>query len=223
MGSLRRLRPFSDEFGYDRGLPVDRYDIEHFLARFAAHEGYAPGVIHGRVLEIGGREYADRFGTERSPGGVRVDVLHGNPANPEATIVGSLTDPEVLPDAAFDCIICTQTLHVIFDVPAVLRTLHRGLAPGGVLLATMPGITRSCIPDRDQWGDWWRFTSLSARRLLEDTFPSEAVHVEAYGNVLTATAFLYGLAAHELRRAELDVRDPDYEVIIAVRAQKAAS
>jgi SAM-dependent methyltransferase len=216
-GSLRRLTPLSAVYGFDRGLPVDRYYIEAFLARFASQPGYAAGAIRGRVLEVGGREYADRFG----PGAERVDVLHGGPGNPEATIVGSLTDEECLPAGAFDCIICTQTLHVIFDTRAALRTLHRALKPGGTLLLTAPGITRSCLPDRDAWGDWWRFTSLSLRRLLDELFEAEGVHVEAYGNLLAATAFLYGLAADELRAAELDTRDRDFEVLIAARAVKS--
>jgi hypothetical protein len=45
------------------------------------------------------------------------------------------------------------------------------------------------------------------------------VSVEAYGNVLTAAAFLYG-AAEELKSEELDPRDPDYEQLFALRAVK---
>jgi hypothetical protein len=46
------------------------------------------------------------------------------------------------------------------------------------------------------------------------------VSVEAYGNVLTAAAFLYGVAAEELKSEELDPRDPDYEQLFALRAVK---
>jgi hypothetical protein len=49
------------------------------------------------------------------------------------------------------------------------------------------------------------------------------VSVNAYGNVLTASAFLYGLADHELKPEELDFRDPDYEVSIGLRAVKLAA
>jgi hypothetical protein len=72
----------------------------------------------------------------------------------------------------------------------------------------------------DRWGDYWRFTSLSAKRLFEEVFPATNVVIETYGNVLTAIALLHGLAAAELKPRELDYRDPDYEVIIAVRAVK---
>jgi hypothetical protein len=73
------------------------------------------------------------------------------------------------------------------------------------------------------WGDYWRFTSLSARRLLEELSPGDKVTVEPYGNVLTATAFLYGIAAEELRRRELDPHDVDYELMIGLRAVKESS
>jgi SAM-dependent methyltransferase len=217
-GSLRRLTPVSAAYGFDRGVPIDRHYIEAFLARQVPSPGYSSGSIHGRVLEIGGREYVDTFGSGHVD---RVDVLHANASNPEATIVGSLTDPEALPGDAFDCIICTQTLHVIYDARTVLRTLHRGLKPGGTLLLTAPGITRSCLPDRDAWGDWWRFTALSLRRLLGEVFDPARVDVESYGNVLSAAAFLYGFAADELKPAELELRDPDFEVVLAARARKA--
>jgi SAM-dependent methyltransferase len=227
MGSLRRLTPISRHYGFDRGQPVDRHYIEQFLGRFSGHPGYAEGCVQGRVLEVGGREYVERFGTlgdHPAPGVVhRVDVLHESSISPEATIVGSLTEGDTVPADTFDCIICTQTLHVIFDFRAALETLHAGLRPGGTLLLTVPGITGTCRPDRDYWGDWWRFTSLSLRRLLEERFPAADVHVEAYGNVLSAVAFLHGMATHELSPQELDVRDPDYEVVLAARASKAST
>ena len=44
--------------------------------------------------------------------------------------------------------------------------------------------------------------------------------MQPYGNVLTATAFLYGLVQEELTRQELEFHDPDYEVVIGVKATK---
>jgi hypothetical protein len=106
------------------------------------------------------------------------------------------------------------------DVASAVRTVHRILRPGGVVLATVPGITQVVRHDMDRWGDYWRFTTLSARRLFQRLFPADAVRVESHGNVLTAVAFLHGLVAEELRPAELDYRDRDYEVVITVRATK---
>ena len=213
----------SREWGFDRGTPVDRYYVEAFLARFAAFESYTTGSIGGRILEVGGREYADRFGGSAAgaQGRATVDVLHENAANPEATVVGDLTDPATLAADTYDCIICTQVLPVVWDVPAAIHSMHRALKPGGVAFITVPGITKALTPDRDHWGDWWRFTASSARRLIAQVFEDGRVDVETYGNLLSATLFLHGYAAEELAPAELDLRDPDYEVTIAVRAIKA--
>jgi glycosyltransferase involved in cell wall biosynthesis/SAM-dependent methyltransferase len=209
-GSLRRLNPISTMFGYDRGRPIDRYYIEEgFLARYADD-------IRGQVLEFGDASYTQEFGGER----VTVsDVLHVDEGSPQATIVADLSRADYIPSDTFDCIIFTQTLHLIYDVRSAIQTLHRILKPEGVLLATFPGISQVA---RDRWGDqcYWAFTHLSARRLFEERFPVSNVEVEAHGNVLTAISFLHGLAAEELREQELKRRKPGYEVVITVRAVK---
>jgi SAM-dependent methyltransferase len=208
-GSLRRLTPISRAFGFDRGLPIDRYYVEGFLSRYADDIG-------GRVLEIGDNSYTRTFGGNRV---TTSDVLHVVEGNPQATIVADLTCADHIPSDAFDCVILTQTLHLIYDVRAALKTLYRVLKPGGVVLATFPGISQI---SHDEWGaSWcWGFTTLSARRLFEETFPPANVKVDACGNVLVAIAFLQGLATEELRRDELDHEDAGYEVVITVRAMK---
>ncbi|MGE0813397.1 MAG: glycosyltransferase [Vicinamibacterales bacterium] len=210
-GALRRVEPVSRQWGFDRGRAVDRFYIERFLEAHAAD-------IRGRVLEIEDRMYTTRFGGGR----VAVsDVLHVNHDNPKATIVGDLTRADHIPAGTFDCVILTQTLQLIFDTRAALATLHRILAPGGVLLATFPGITR--ISGEEWGGSWyWSFTSASARRLFAEPFGADRVEIAAHGNVLAASAFLYGLAVEDLTREELEHRDPDYELLITARAVKGA-
>ena len=166
-GSLRRLTPISRTFGFDRGLPIDRHYIERFLSAHA-------GDIRGDVLEIGDNAYTRRFGGERI---TKSDVLHVSEGNPDATIVGDLTCADFIPSDSFDCVILTQTLHLIYDLRAALKTLYRILKPGGVVLATFPGISQM---SNDCWREsWcWAFTHLSARRLFEEIFPSANVRVE---------------------------------------------
>jgi len=208
-GDLRRTEPISRKFGYDRGLPIDRVYIEQFLERSSAH-------IRGRVLEVGDSTYTQRFGGRSV---AVMDVLHVEEGNPSATIVADLANAPHVPTDAFDCIILTQTLHLVYELQATVETLYRILAPGGTLLATVPGITQ--ISD-DQWARtwYWAFTSLSVRRLFEARFRPENLDVQAWGNVLAATAFLQGIAAEELRQEELDHRDPLYQMLITVRAHK---
>jgi SAM-dependent methyltransferase len=215
---MGRLTPVSRAFGFERGEPIDRYYIDEFMRRNAGASGYAPGAIRGRVLEVGEPLYTQRYADHDRL--ERIEVLDASPMNPRATVVADLSDAPEIDSDSFDCVICTQTLLLIYEVRSAVRTLHRILKPGGTLLVTVPGVCQICHPEMESWGDYWRFTSLSARRLFEEFFEPSDVTIETYGNVLTAAAFLYGLSVRDLRRTELDVRDPDYQVLIAIRAEK---
>jgi SAM-dependent methyltransferase len=209
-GDFRRRYPISNQFGFDRGLPVDRYFIEKFLD---AHRS----DVRGHVLEIGDNQYTMRFGQAAV---TRSDIWHVSALCPYATIVGDLTSCEHVPSDAFDCAIITQTLHLIYDFRAALRSLHRILRPGGVLLLTAPGISQLSY---DQWANaWcWSFTKLALVQILAETFPSTDCQISSFGNVLAATAFLQGVAANELSHQELEFSDDRYQCIITVRAVKA--
>ncbi len=215
-GSLRRVTPISGSYGFDRGLPIDRYYIEDFLKRHAQRD------VRGHVLEIQATIPTRRFSAtpQADSPATKVDILDIDPSNPRATIIGDLVAGAEVPSDTFDCIICTQTLHLIYEVPAAIGTLHRALKPKGVLLATAPGISPIPMPDRERW-DWhWGFTTSSVRRLFHEHFSPGDITVESYGNVLSAIALLHGLAADELTSEELDVRRPEYELLVAVRAEK---
>jgi glycosyltransferase involved in cell wall biosynthesis/SAM-dependent methyltransferase len=209
-GDLRRVSPVARKLGRDRGLPIDRHYIEGFLAARAERIG-------GHVLEIEDDRYTRKFGGTRV---TRSDILHVTPDNPRATIVADLTDAGHVPSDRFDCIIITQTLHFIYNLSAAVATLHRILKPGGVVLATVGGVTQTSRIATGEWNYYWNFTATSARVLFEEQFPVPSVHVESYGNVLAATAYLHGLATEEMRQDELDYCDPDFPFLIAVTALK---
>jgi SAM-dependent methyltransferase len=169
------------------------------------------------VLEIGNDAYTRRFGGGRVS--VR-DVLDVETGNPRATIVDDLATGGHLPSNSFDCVIITQTLHLIFDVRAAVDTLHRILKPGGVVLASVPGISQIHHRWKDTW--YWSFTEPSMRRLFSERFGASELQVRTRGNVLAASALLYGLAREELSREELDADDPLYAVIVTIRGRKSA-
>jgi SAM-dependent methyltransferase len=194
--------PLSRRFGADRGRPVDRVYIERFLAAHAAD-------LRGRGVEIYEPTYLRRFGACE-----RIDVLDADPGAERATIHGDLA---ALPAGAFDCFVCTQTLQLVADPPAALRHAHDALAPGGVLLATVPGISQ--IVPGEAFPDHVRYPSHGLRALAERVF--EAPEVAAHGNVRTAAALLYGLAEHELDGAAFAADDPAYEVVVTLRAVRA--
>ena len=209
-GNFRNLKPFSKR-GFDRGLPIDRYYIEQFLIENARD-------IRGHALEIGDNYYTRKFGGKRV---TKIDVLHVVEGNPKATIVADLTHGDNIPSNSFDCIIFTQTLQVIYDIRRALNTLYRILKPSGILLATTFGISKIWRREGiDNWGEYWRFTTQSLHHLFGEVFPTQKINIKSYGNVLSAIAFLEGLASEELQKSELDYLDPDYEVLLTVRAMK---
>jgi SAM-dependent methyltransferase len=208
--NLRNLEPQSRSFGLDRGAPIDRYYIENFLAAHATD-------IRGRTLEVGDATYTHRFGAHRV---THADILHTPPGGRSATIVGDLATGQNIPRNTFDCIILTQVLPFIFDVRAALAHAHAALKPNGVILATVPCISQISQDDMERWGDFWRFTTLSAQRLFEEAFVNGTVEVASHGNALAATAFIQGMTTDDLTRAELDHHDPVYQLIVTVRAQR---
>jgi len=208
LGTVRRTAPLSDDWGRDRGTPLDRYYIGEFLAA-------ERNAIRGHVLEVKDAEYTERFGT----GVERSDILDIDRSNASATIVADLAEADGVPSDTFDCFILTQTLQYIYDVGRAVRHAHRILRPGGTLLCTVPSVSR--IGSRDLDSTYWRFTAASCSRLFGDAFRGGEVDVRARGNVLSAVAFLVGMAHEELSRSELDLDDPFFPVVLTVRATKA--
>lgn len=207
LGTIRRTTPLSEAWGRDRGAEIDRFYIESFLRAHRLD-------IRGRVLEVKDSRYTDWFGSAVSGR----DVVDIDGSNSNATIVADLARPQSIPDCQFDCFILTQTLQFLDDLPAAVHHIYRILRPGGVLLATAPGISRV---ERSYANiDYWRFTPASCRLVFSDAFGPEKVTVQSYGNVLSAMAFLTGMAREELTTKELAVHDPYFPVILGVRAIK---
>src|SRR5437899_8078265 len=116
-GELHRLTPISRSFGFDRGQPIDRYYIEQFLSRHRTD-------IHDRVLEIGDPGYTQKFGGAQV---TRAEVLDVVPGNAQATRIGDLATGQGMPRDAFECLIVTQTLHLLYAVHSALTHAYAAL------------------------------------------------------------------------------------------------
>ncbi|MGB5435101.1 MAG: hypothetical protein WBM98_04345 [Maribacter sp.] len=83
----------------------------------------------------------------------------------------------------------------------------------------MPGISHIA---QDGWGKYWlwSFTDASMQRIMEECFTHGKISIQTNGNVLVASAFLYGMGLPEIKKEQLDQHDPHYQVIITVRAVK---
>jgi len=206
---LRNTIPISKEFGLDRGTPIDRIYIEHFLKNNKKH-------IKGVVCEIADNTYSKKFGSGVS----KFEILHFSDDNEKATIIGDLTDFTSIPFNQIDCFILTQTLNFIYDFESAIKGVHKMLKNNGIALVTVSGISQISRYDADRWGDYWRFTDLSMKLIFEEVFGQGNVELDSYGNVLSSVAFLEGISAEELTKNELFYKDDNYQITITIKAIK---
>jgi SAM-dependent methyltransferase len=206
--SLRSTRPLSNKWGLDRGVPIDRYYIHKFLRDHRSD-------IRGEVLEVKEPVYTQVFGSSVS----RSHVVDIDTGNPKASTLADLGCVDSLPNSAFDCFVLTQTLHLVFEIQVAIENIFQALKPNGVVLATLPCVSR-IDPASGTGHDYWRFTGASAEKLFKSTFGEHSVETATFGNVLTCSAFLHGLATSDLTRAELEFIDPEFPLVACVRAAK---
>lgn len=202
------LVPTSKRFGQERGKAIDRFYIEKFLGE---NEKY----ICGTVMEIAERRYTKMFGKNAE----QSLMLHINGWG-EGVIKGNLATGEGIVENSVDCMICTQTIQFIYDIHSCVKNIYKLLKPGGTALITCGCIAQLSLYDYRNWGEYWRFTEQSLRKLLQESFKEENINIYSYGNMKAAIAFLYGLCVEELSEEDLDYKDIQYPLIIAAVVRK---
>ncbi|HEX7140743.1 MAG TPA: class I SAM-dependent methyltransferase [Vicinamibacterales bacterium] len=200
-GNLRRTRPFSENFGFDRGTPIDRYYLHRFLEQHTA-------LITGNILEVQTDSYTRRFGHDVARSDTFDIVPNFNP-----TFLCDFTAKDcAVPAATYDCVLLPNTLPHFRNLDGGIAQVRRVLRPGGTLLASAAGI----IPLTGDVPDYWRFSPDGWRERLAAALPGATIEVDGHGNCLAAMASQLGLALEELTDAELDVVDPRFPVLTTV-------
>ncbi len=210
MSLERRGEPASRRLGLDRGSPIDRYWIDQFIEANR-------DAIRGRCLEVGGDRYVRTYGTT---GVAHVDVLDVDPANESASVHGDLRSLPHIADNSYDCLVLTQVLQYIDDLPAAFRECARILSPGGTILVTVP-TTQALDPFAPAGRECWRFTAHALEWLTRSHFPVATIELKSWGNAGVGAAFFLGLAQQDVRQRELDKVDPMFPCLVTMRATKA--
>ena len=188
-------------FGGEFGTPIDRYYIERFLKLYSGH-------IHGDIMEVAESTYTYRFGS----GICNAYKLHINGG--EGCIKGNLETGEGIQDSTVDCFICTQTLQFIYDIHSAVKNIYKLLRPGGTALITAHGISQIAMYSYRNWGEYWRFTEMSLRRLMEEAFDKDKITILRYGNMKTAMCFLYGLCQENLEEDDFEREDEMFQFVL---------
>ena len=204
------LKPLSYDYGMSRnGHSIARYYIDCFVREHIKD-------IKGTVMEIGDARYSVLGGNAVRK--QQILVLEGKTEG--NYIKGNLETGEGFLDESVDCFILTNVFSCLFDIQKAIYYAGRCLKKGGKAIITVPGIAALSRPDNETYGQFWRFTPLGIRSLLEKNIPEAHVSIKQYGNVKASVAFLYGLTVEELTQEELDYNDSSYPLLIGACVEK---
>ena len=81
----------------------------------------------------------------------------------KVTHVGDIQDMSMIPDGRYDSAICLQVLEHVPDPHKAMREAYRILKPGGVMVVSVPHLSRL----HDEPLDYYRFTMYGVRQLYE--------------------------------------------------------
>jgi SAM-dependent methyltransferase len=201
------LKPLSSKFGFDRGMPIDRYWIEDFLYKNS-------NLIKGHCLEIGDSSYTKMFGKRKVS---KTDVLDIDIKNPKANIYGDIRNlKKLIEDESYDCIILTHVLGLIDDPSKAVSEIYRILKKDGVVLATS-----ACFsPTYKEAKNFWRILPEGANYIFGKYFGPENVEVTSYGNVLAGRAFWVGMSQEDLAKEDLRYNDSRFPCVTCALARK---
>lgn len=208
---INRLKPISNTFGFDRGTPIDRYYIEKFL-------NSNKESIKGSILEVSENTYSNKY---HSGNNDTLNILCFDKDNSGSSIICDLSKPDSIPENYSDCFICTQTLNFIYDIDNAIFSCHKVLKNNGVFLGTVGGLSQISKYDMERWGDYWRFTNLSIKKLFEKHFGTGNVETYVFGNLTSSICLLQGISINDLPTLKiLEEIDNRYQIIIGIKATK---
>ena len=117
-GNLRRLKPFSNNFGWERGTPVDRYYVDRFFERHR-------GEDFRRCSRDRSQHSTSRFGHD-------LRTVHSFDIEPKpgTTFACDLAHSEnVLESEAYNCVLLPCSLLFFRELDLCLRNTLRVLRP----------------------------------------------------------------------------------------------
>ncbi len=195
----KNLKPISTIYGFDRGMPVDRFYIEKFIET-------QKKSIRGRVVEIVDDKYIRMFGKDQV---TKADVIDLFPTK-LANIHADLRNMPQVKSNTYDCVVITQTYNVMDDFESGIKEVSRILKPGGVVLVTVPVLS----PGWNLKVNFWRFGEKGLKSVFGKYF--KTVKVQGLGNQKACEYFWVGMATNDMTKMELEKQDDKYPLIYGV-------
>ncbi len=127
-------RPIADTSAYEKKLEMSRryFHPNMEVLEFGCGTGgtallHAPFVGHIRALDVSSR---------------MIEIANANKVasgeDPNVTFEVGAIENLTLPDASVDAVLGLSILHLVEDLPLVLKKVHQMLKPGGVFISSTP-------------------------------------------------------------------------------------
>ena len=197
----------SNDYGDSRGTPITRFYIQHFFLNLNHFDW-------GNCLEFEDNRYTDQFGKNVTK--YNTFKFSNKYSDKDNLIIGDLTKITFLPKERFDFIVCTNVLNFIFDFESAIEGIYKMLKKKGKCIITLDGPSSHISRyDMERWGDYWRFTDLSAKKVIErSNFKIKQTTV--YGNPYACSAQLNGFSIQDIDQSKLFPSEKDYQLLIAL-------
>jgi hypothetical protein len=203
---LSKLKCVSSKFGFDRGQPIDRLYIEHFINSNCGKISHACGI------EVGEIHYLNSINVNNK-------IILSHPSFTGATH----SDTQILLDLntisvkstsspLADIIICTNVLNFVKYPDIAMENFRNLLTQKGKLILTVSASMPISRFDSERWGDYWRFTEQGLKLLVEKS--GFECSTEVYGNYHASLAFLSGYAVEDCSEFDLLFKDLRFPITI---------
>jgi len=179
------------DFGSNRGTPLDRELIEQFLRKMAM-EVQAPS----RTLEFGDTTFTQKLFPQSENWILEYEPNMDIKVHRNLTLRGDLMCDIEANIPPFDLIVSTQLLAFTENPFSAARTLVSLLEKNGTILGTEPQFSPISRFDDHKWGDFFRFTQKGILSLFNRTGP---IKIETFpiGNWATTLAIFQGFCRED--------------------------
>lgn len=151
-----------------------------FYSQYQAVLRYIKHYLHGVVIDLG-CGYAP-FKSSMPAVVTQYHLLDVSvrPMGPELTYINDIQNMLDVPSSHYDGALCLEVLEHVPEPILALQEIHRILKPGGVLVLTLPHLSRL----HDEPHDYYRFTVYGLRFILERA-GFEVLEIERKGGLFS--------------------------------------